>query len=215
MTSDIPSVITLSLFGLFLYKWLETNRSACLLAAAGCLFLAAGLRYENWFFSVIFSLVLVCKFIAALRRGKLTGKATTSFSGAIVIANAFPVFYMAASYYLLGDLIPAMQQTDSFRLTPGPPIPKINMALLALSAFPLEIAAAACGIALFMRCERRWSPRLYLLVIAMTLLSFAVVFKGRLPPWRWSRACSFALHDSSVALRGLFSHSVIPDTLAL
>ena len=72
MTSDLPSVIMISLFGLFLLRWLETNHSASLLAAAGCLFVAAGFRYENWFFSVVFSLFLVYRFIAAMRIGRLT-----------------------------------------------------------------------------------------------------------------------------------------------
>ena len=181
MTSDIPSVIALSLFGLFLFRWLETSRSASLLAAAGCLFLAAGLRYENWFFSVIFSLYLVYRVILAVRQDKLTPKVTNSILAALLIANVFPVFHMAASYYLLGDLIPAMQQTDSFRAIIGPPIAKINIVLLALSAFALEIAAAVTGIILFLRTEKRRGPRIYLFIMVMTLFSFGAAFKGQLP----------------------------------
>src|SRR5262249_9644554 len=48
-------------------------------------------------------------------------------------------------------------------------------------AFPLEIASAVGGIALFLKSDGRKSPRVYLLVIAITFLLFAAVFKGRLP----------------------------------
>ena len=88
---------------------------------------------------------------------------------------------MAASYYLLGELIPGMGQTDSFKVTTGAPIAKINMVLLALSGFPLEIVAVVGGIALFLKSDRRTSPCIYLLVIAITFLLFAAAFKGRLP----------------------------------
>src|SRR5262245_33472838 len=64
MTSDLPSVIMIALFGLFLFRWLETDESSSLLAAAGCLSVAAGMRYENWFFAVVFSLFLVYRFIS-------------------------------------------------------------------------------------------------------------------------------------------------------
>ena len=55
------------------------------------------------------------------------------------------------------------------------------MVLLALSGFPLEIVAVVGGIALFLRSDRRTSPCIYLLVIAITFLLFAAAFKGRLP----------------------------------
>jgi hypothetical protein len=75
-----------------------------------------------------------------------------------------------------------MRITDSFRQTIGAPTPKVNMALLALSAFPLEITAALGGIALFLKSKRRSPCHLFLLVIVtITFLVFAVVFKGRLP----------------------------------
>jgi hypothetical protein len=181
MTSDLPSVIMMALFGVFLFRWLEDATSRPLLMAATCLFIAAGIRYENWFFSLIFSVVLLLRLISALRRGNLTLKSTTTIVAALIIANAFPVFHMAASYYFLGNLIPGMQATDSFKMTPGSPIPRINMAFLALSAFPLEIAMALGGIVLCLRSEKRGTTRLYLLMVALTFLSFATVFKGRLP----------------------------------
>ena len=193
MPSELPSVIMITLFGLFLLRWLETNHSVSLLAAAGCLFVAAGIRFENWFFSVIFSLFLVYRFISDARMGRLTGQAATVIVSALAIANAFPIIYMAASYYVLGDLIPGMQgwgydffwpqvmHTDSFKVTAAAPIAKINMVLSALSAFPLEIAAAVGGIALFLTSSGRKSPRVYLLIIVTTFLLFAAAFKGRLP----------------------------------
>src|SRR5262249_27557933 len=95
--------------------------------------------------------------------------------------------------YLLGDLIPGMQgwgydffwpqimHTDPFKYAAGAPIPKINMVLLALNAFPLEIAVAVGGIALFLKSNGRKSPRVYLLIIVTTFLLFAAAFNGRLP----------------------------------
>ena len=178
MTSDILSMVTIALFGLFLFRWLETNQSVSLIAAAGCLFVAAAIRYENWFFSVVFSLFLVYRFISDVRIGRLTGQAATVIVSALALANVFPLFHMAASYYLFGDLIPAMQQTGSFRTIPTP---KINMILLALSAFPLEIVLTLGGIALILRSDGAKSSRVYVLEVVTTFLLFFVVFKGQLP----------------------------------
>jgi hypothetical protein len=192
-TSDLPSVVMITSFGLFLFRWLETNRSVSLLAAAGCLFVAAGMRYENWFFVAVFSLFLVYRFISDAKMGRLTGQSMTLIVSALVIANSLPIFLMAASYYVLGTLVPGMEgwgydfslpqimNTDSFKYAAGAPIPKINMVLMALSAFPLEIAAAVGGIALFLKSNGRKSPRVYLLIIVTTFLLFAAAFKGRLP----------------------------------
>lgn len=193
MVSELPSVIMVTLYSLFLLRWLETNHSVSLLAAAGCLFVATGIRFENWFFSVVFSLFLVYRFISDARRGRLTGQAATVIASALVMANAFPILYMAASYYVLGDLIPGMQgwgydffwpqimHPDSFRYAAGAPVAKVNMVLLALGAFPLEIAVAVGGIALFLKSNERKSPRVYLLIIVTTFLLFTAAFKGRLP----------------------------------
>ena len=181
MTSDLPSVIMITLFGLFLFRWFAENHAISLLAAAGCLFVASGIRYENWFFSVIFSLALVYRFLSAIWGEHPTRERPILFLTAIAIANAFPVLHMVVSYSLLGDLIPAMRTTDSFRET-GAPVPKINMTLLALSAFPLEIASALGGIGLFLKSQRRNSARLcFLAIVVLTFVLFATVFKGRLP----------------------------------
>src|SRR5262249_30490306 len=181
MTSDIPSVIMIAAFGLFLLRWLDTNQSVSLLAASGCLFVADGLRYEDWFFSVTFSLLLVYRFISALRAGQLTRQLTALIISALGIANAFPILHMSTSYYLFGNLIPGMEHTDSFRVTAGAPIAKMNIVLLALSASPMEIASAMGGIALFLKSEGRKSARIHLLLVLITFLLFAAAFKGRLP----------------------------------
>lgn len=179
MTSDIFSVIMITLFGYFLVRWLDNRDTASVLLAAGCLFIAAGIRYENWFFIVIFSLALAWQGLSMLRAGEMTPKWAAGICAALIIANAFPVFHMAVSYYLTGELVPAMHHTDSFR---GPAIPKINMALLALSAYPMELAVAGAGIALLLlRTERRRQPIMYLAIVALAFFAFAAAFRGRLP----------------------------------
>src|SRR5262249_25112125 len=163
--------------GLFVLRWLETNQSVSLLAAAGCLFVATWIPFENWFFCVVFSLFLVYRFILDARMGRLTGQAATVIVSALAIASALRSVDMAASYYVLVDLIPGMQgwgydffwpqimHPDSFKYAAGTPIPKINMVLLALNAFPFEIAAAVGGMALFLKSNGRKAPRVYLLII--------------------------------------------------
>jgi hypothetical protein len=78
-------------------------------------------------------------------------------------------------------LWPRIMATDSFKGTVGAPVAKINMVLWALSAFPLEIAAAMGGIALFLKSNGRKPPRVYVLITVATFLLFVIVFKGRLP----------------------------------
>jgi hypothetical protein len=188
MTSDLPSVIMIALFGFFLFRWIETYQSGSLLAAAGCLFAAGGMRYENWLFIVVFSLFLVYRLVSAMRTGSINRGWLTAIVGALVIANAFPIIYMAASYHVYGYLIPSLRTEvisgsyftwTNFSKPTDPP--KINMALLAISTFPLEIAAAAGGIALFLKSEGRKSTRLYLVIVVITVLLFTAAFKGRLP----------------------------------
>src|SRR5262249_30790512 len=53
--------------------------------------------------------------------------------------------------------------------------------LLALGAFPLELAASLAGAALYLRSNRRGPMRLYLILIAGTALVFGIAFKGKLP----------------------------------
>ena len=59
MTSDLSSVVLVALFGVFLVRWLETDTARDLLAAAAFLGVANGFRYENWFFSSVFSMFLI------------------------------------------------------------------------------------------------------------------------------------------------------------
>ena len=181
MTSDLPSVIMITLFGTLLLRYLQTSRPGSLVSAAGCLFVANGIRYENWFFSAAFCLLLSCWLFTLWRKGQLVSQSTALMVCVLVIACAFPVIHMASSYYILGDWIPALQRTDSFSDTSGTPVPKVNMVLLALTSFPLEIASALAGVVLFLRSDRRKSAFVYLLVVVTTFLLFASVFKGRLP----------------------------------
>jgi hypothetical protein len=58
---------------------------------------------------------------------------------------------------------------------------QINLAVLALGAFPVELALSIGGIALFLSSDRRKPLCQYLLVLVATFLLFAAVFKGRLP----------------------------------
>jgi len=178
MTSDLPGILMMALFGLFLFRWLETDQPRALLTAAGCLFVADGMRYENWFFSAVFSLLIIVTLFSRWRQRQLTRQSVALMVCAIAIANAFPVIHMTASHYFFGDWIPALQEVASF--VTDKPIPRINMLLLAFSSFPLEIAAAMGGVALFLRSDRRKSSRVYLLVVVTTFLVFALVFKGRL-----------------------------------
>jgi Dolichyl-phosphate-mannose-protein mannosyltransferase len=189
MTSDLPSVFMIALFSFFLVRWFETDRSQTLLAAGGCLFAASGMRYENWFFSVVFSLILVLTLIWRWKRGSLTRQLITFGVAGLVTANIFPIVHVAASYVFLGDLLPAMQtfpngsalrpwqETDSFRES----VPKINMLLLALISFPFEVTLSIAGIALFLKLDGRKSARLYLLTVGASFLVFYVVFQGVLP----------------------------------
>ena len=69
MTSDLSSVVLVALFGVFLVRWLETDTARDLLAAAAFLGVANGFRYENWFFSCVFSLFLLFIVSDALETG--------------------------------------------------------------------------------------------------------------------------------------------------
>jgi hypothetical protein len=181
MTSDILSAVMITLFGVTFVRWTHTGTLGSLLAASGSLFIASGVRYENWFFSMVFSLILACRLIALFRRGCLTRDAVYSSGTAVAIANAFPVLHMIASFYVLGDFIPALRETDSFKVPTDKPIPKISMALLALSAFPLELTLAIGGIVLIAKSHSAKSSLVYLIAVVTSLLFFVLTFKGRLP----------------------------------
>ena len=64
----------------------------------------------------------------------------------------------------------------------SPYMAQINMLVLALGSFPIELALSLAGIAMFLRiADRRKLFRQYFFGLVATCLLFAVVFKGRLP----------------------------------
>jgi Dolichyl-phosphate-mannose-protein mannosyltransferase len=199
MTSDLPSVVLIALFGVFLVRWLRTDEPHPLLAAAVFLAVANGFRYENWFFSIVLSVFVVVIAVSLWRRRRLARQWLVVGACALAMINAVPIMWMAASYYVLGDWLPALHATNAwmvaFMATPGatgapatplavnqsPNLPQMNLAVLALGSFPVELALSIGGVALFLSSDRRKPLRKYLLIPAATFLLFAAVFKGRLP----------------------------------
>lgn len=180
MTSDIPSTILIALFGYCLARWLKTDRRTMLFAAAGCLFGASGMRYENWSFAVVFSCFLAAVGIQRWRRGTLHRPILLGFVGAIALADIFPLVHMAASYMQTGQWVAAVHRTDSFAAVP---VTKINLLALLLYAFPLELVAAVPGIVTLVKARSASGQfrRTYLLVVALTFGFFAAILRGRLP----------------------------------
>jgi Dolichyl-phosphate-mannose-protein mannosyltransferase len=199
MTSDLPSIVLIALFGLFLVRWLRTDDPRALLALAGSLGIANGFRYENWVFSAVFSLLVVFIAVSRRRRGRLPRRWVSFVVCALTMINAFPVIWIITSYVVLGDWLPALHITNAWMVafmaspnsTTAPAIPlavnqspdmaQINMLVLAFGAFPVELALSIAGVALFLRSDTRKPFRPYFVVLVATFLLFAVVFKGRLP----------------------------------
>jgi Dolichyl-phosphate-mannose-protein mannosyltransferase len=181
MTSDLPSAIMIALFGFFLFRWFETDRPEGLITASVCLLAANGMRYETWFFSVVFSLLLSVTMISRWGRARLTWRLAVFGVSALTIANAFPIIHLIASYVILGDFLPALQKTDSFKVVTQAVIPKINVLVLIVISFPFELALSVGGIALFVKSDRRKPCYLYLFILVATLLFFVFTFKGTLP----------------------------------
>jgi len=199
MTSDLPSVTVIALFGMFLVRWLRTDATRSLLTASGLLAIANGFRYENWFFSIVLSAYVVFVAVVSWKRGHLTRRWLAVALCALAVINAIPLLWMTASYVVLGDWLPALHLTNSWMVagmdsanavtTPGetfagnqsPYMAQINMLVLALGAFPIEFALSMAGIVVFLSSDRRKMLRQYLVVLGATCLLFAIVFKGRLP----------------------------------
>jgi hypothetical protein len=180
MTSDLPSVVLITLFALFLFRWFEDGQPRTLLAAASLSAIANGFRYENWFFALTVSLLIVYDLLSRWRQRCLTSQSITAALCALALVNAFPVIWMATSYYVLGDWLPALHVTNAELVTSQGRWPKISIPVLALSSFPFEIALALAGISLYLTKGRRASHRRYLLTLLVTFLLFNVVFKGQL-----------------------------------
>src|SRR5262245_49465227 len=198
MTSDLSSTVLVTLFGVFLVRWLRTNEPRPLLAAAVMLAVANGFRYENWFFSIVLSLLIVVTAFAHWRQRRLRRRWVTVVACAVVMINAVPILWMAASYYAFGDWLPALHISNASMVAftssagsteaPSPLVvnqisnmAQINLAVLALGSFPVEIFLSIGGVVLFLRSGERGPLRRYLLVPLVTFLIFAAVFRGRLP----------------------------------
>jgi hypothetical protein len=199
MTSDLPSAVLVALFGIYLIRWLRSFDTRPLISAAAVLGIANGFRYENWFFTITFSATIVIITVARLIRRQRSHGSLTGIVLALVMMNAVPVFWMAASYVVLGDWLPALHVSNAFLVGAAPPdaplqgqistmavnqaanMAQISMVVLALGSFPGEIALSIAGAVWFFRSTRPRSLVQYLFVLAGTALLFVVVFKGRLP----------------------------------
>jgi hypothetical protein len=199
MTSDLPSVVLITAFGLFAVRWFRTDEPSSLLAAAALLAVANGFRYENWFFSLVLSLVVVFSSVVRWRQQRMTRRRVIAAVCALAMVNAFPIIWMVASYFVLGDWLPALHTTNAwmvaFVASPDPSrpsasalvvnqspyMPQINLVALALGSFPIELLLSIGGIILFLYSDGSKPLRWYLVVLAATALLFGVAFKGRLP----------------------------------
>jgi hypothetical protein len=197
MTSDVSSITVLVIFGVFLVRWWRSGRPAALLGAAACLAVASGFRYENWFFSLVMGFVLVGAGVSRWRRGTLTTSWLLTAVVAALLMAAFPVYWMAGSYLVLGDWLPSLHSTNAWMVTgvetssptgtaglavsQSPGYRQVNMLVLAAGAFPLELALAAGGTLLAFRLRKDASAKAFLLFLLAATAVFVLVFKAQLP----------------------------------
>ena len=187
MSSDLPSVVLIPLFGLYLIRWLRTDEPKALVAAAAALAVANGFRYENWLFAGVFSAVVVLIGAARWRQHRLTRSFLLSAAGAVLLVNALPVAWMAGSYAAYGDWLPAMHGINAFMVsfTAGQTShveTQMAIPLMAVGSFPFELVLSIGGM-LFADSYRSRPLRLYIAVIIATALAFAVMFGGQLAAW--------------------------------
>jgi Dolichyl-phosphate-mannose-protein mannosyltransferase len=187
MTSDLPSIVLMTCFAMFLFRWLQADEPRLLLAAAGSLAVANGFRYENWFFAVVFSLYIVYVAVLRVRQRRLDRRWVTVAACVLTIINGFPVIWMAASYYVLGDWLPALHKTNAFMVAsfmdssqPSRSHNTMGIPLIAAGSFPFELALAGAGIVLSLTSDKRKFYCLYLGGLAATFLLYVAVFKGQL-----------------------------------
>ena len=186
MTSDLPSVGLITLYGMFLVRWLRTDAPLALLMAAGTLAVATGFRYENWLFAVVFSVLIVFITFSRWRRGHLASSWTAVAACALMVVNAFPILWMGASYYVLGDWLPALHKSNAFMVAfmdssqPTKSLGNIIIPILAGGAFPGELVLSIVGVGLFVTRNRQPCFRLYLGTVVATFLLFGVMFRGQL-----------------------------------
>jgi predicted membrane-bound mannosyltransferase len=113
MSSDLPSAVLVPLFGMFLVRWLRTDRPSALVAAAACLGIANGFRYENWLFAAVFSVLVLIVAVSQWKQRVLSQQGAAAATVALILVNALPVGWMMASYVVLGDWLPAMHGINS------------------------------------------------------------------------------------------------------
>jgi hypothetical protein len=140
--------------------------------------IANGLRYENWLFAAVFSMVIAYREIVRWRQRRMNSRSVTLTVGALGLISAFPLVWMTTSYYVLGDWLPVFQD---LQVTQGTLASMLRFPRLALVSFPLEAALAVAGMIWLLRSDRRTSFRLYLLVLIATTFVFAVVCGRQLP----------------------------------
>ena len=189
MTSDLPSVLAIVLFGMCLFRWLRSGSDAALLAAAAFLGVANGFRYENWFFTVVFSVLVLLLTARRWKHARLSPRSAAATACALVMVCAIPVAWMTASYLVFGDWLPALRTNVSnyydvaFSTSSVTAKPMISLPLLAVGSFPFEIALSIAGIASFFVLDRRRFVRWYMVVPLAALALFAVVVRDRLPAY--------------------------------
>lgn len=222
MTSDLPSAVLVASFGLYLIRWLRTFETRPLVIAATFLGIANGFRYENWLFTIAFSATIVIITVARSIQRHPIHSSLTGIVLALAIMNAFPVFWMAASYISMGDWLPALHvsnaflvgsapvdaslqgQTSTLAVNQAPNMAQISMAVLALGSFPGEIALSIAGAVWFFRSTSARPLVQYVLVLSGTVLLFVVMFKGRLPASIFYSRLFFPFVTLAVPFAGYF-----------
>ena len=190
MTSDLPSILLILVFATFMFRWFETDRPRALLISAGSLGLAHGFRHESWCFAAVFSILLVFLVISRWREQRLTSQWLAFVAGALVLINAFPVGWMAKTYFAQGQWMPHLSWSQ---WTPQPAtggaagpemssseISYMGIPLLAGGSFPIEIALSLAGMVFVLRRRLGTPHYLYLIVLAAAALSFTAAFKGQI-----------------------------------
>ena len=89
---------------------------------------------------------------------------------------------------MYGDWLLVMHQINAFMVAglssqTSRTEAQMGIALMAVGAFPIELALSFAGMALAMRPLANILSRRYGLMLAATVVLFAVVFKGELPAW--------------------------------
>ncbi|HEX7781024.1 MAG TPA: hypothetical protein VF424_17370, partial [Vicinamibacterales bacterium] len=186
----LPSILLILVFATFMFRWFEADRPRALLIAAGSLGLAHGFRHESWCFAAVFSILLVFLAISRWREKRLTSRWLAFVAGALVLINAFPVGWMAKTFFTQGQWMPHFSWSQwtpqpGAGGAPGPEmssseISYMGIPLLAGGAFPVEIALSLAGMVFVLRRRLGRPHYLYLIVLAAAALSFTAAFKGQI-----------------------------------